>query len=51
MSVKQGKKYDSPASAAEIPAFIAFHNLDVNEILEPLDSYSKRLSAICRLSD
>ncbi len=43
MSVKQGRKYDSPASAAEIPAFIAFHHLDVSEILEPLQSFSERL--------
>ena len=36
---KQGVKYDSPASAAEIPGFIAFHNLDLDEILDPLDSF------------
>lgn len=39
MSVKQGKKYDSPASAKEIPGFIAFHNLNVDEIRDPLDSF------------
>ncbi|WVQ98224.1 phosphatidylserine decarboxylase [Kwoniella sp. CBS 9459] len=39
LSVKQGLKYDSPSSAVDIPAFIAFHNLDVNEILDPLDSF------------
>lgn len=39
MSVKQGIKYDDPASAAEIPAFIEFHNLDANEIRDPLDSF------------
>lgn len=39
MSVKQGLKYDSPQSAAEIPAFIAFHNLNIDEIRDPLDSY------------
>jgi hypothetical protein len=37
---KQGIKYDSPESAREIPAFIQFHNLDVNEILEPVSSFS-----------
>lgn len=30
MSIKQGLKYDSPESAAEIPAFILFHRLDLN---------------------
>ncbi|PWN29324.1 hypothetical protein BDZ90DRAFT_212390, partial [Jaminaea rosea] len=39
MSVKQGKKYDSPTSAREIPGFIAFHNLNVEEIRDPLDSF------------
>ncbi|KAG8776582.1 hypothetical protein FRC12_000836 [Ceratobasidium sp. 428] len=39
MSIKQGQKYDSPESAREIPAFIAFHNLDVEEIKDPLDSF------------
>ncbi|OCF30786.1 phosphatidylserine decarboxylase [Kwoniella heveanensis BCC8398] len=39
LSVKQGLKYDAPSSAVDIPAFIAFHNLDVNEILDPLDSF------------
>jgi hypothetical protein len=40
MSIKQGQKYDSPESAREIPTFIAFHNLDVNEIKDPMDSFS-----------
>ncbi|KAE8223447.1 hypothetical protein CF319_g3520 [Tilletia indica] len=40
MSVKQGIKFDSPLSKAEIPAFIAFHNLDVSEIRDPLDSFA-----------
>jgi phosphatidylserine decarboxylase len=39
LSVKQGVKYDSPSSAAEIPGFILFHNLNVAEILDPLDSF------------
>jgi phosphatidylserine decarboxylase len=39
MSVKQGIKYDSPESKLEIPTFIAFHNLNTDEILEPLDSF------------
>ena len=39
MSIKQGKKYDDPDSAREIPNFISFHNLDIDEIKEPLDSF------------
>ncbi|CCL98617.1 uncharacterized protein FIBRA_00619 [Fibroporia radiculosa] len=39
MSIKQGIKYDSPQSAREIPAFVAFHNLNVDEILEPISSF------------
>ena len=41
LSVKQGIKYDSAESAKDIPAFIDFHNLDVKEILEPVDSFSE----------
>ncbi|EPS93599.1 hypothetical protein FOMPIDRAFT_1055836 [Fomitopsis schrenkii] len=39
MSIKQGMKYDSSESARDIPQFIAFHNLNVNEIRDPLDSF------------
>ncbi|KAL6301148.1 phosphatidylserine decarboxylase-domain-containing protein [Sparassis latifolia] len=39
MSIKQGIKYDSLESALYIPTFIAFHNLNVDEILEPLSSF------------
>lgn len=41
LSVKQGIKYDDPESAKDIPIFIQFHGLDVNEILDPIDSFSK----------
>jgi phosphatidylserine decarboxylase len=50
MSVKQGIKYDSPESKLEIPTFIAFHNLNVDEILDPIDSFrtcSARHTAAC----
>ncbi|KAG5223233.1 phosphatidylserine decarboxylase-domain-containing protein [Salix suchowensis] len=40
LSIKQGPKYDAPQSAADIPGFIEFHNLKVDEILDPLDSFS-----------
>jgi len=39
MSVKQGMKYDAPESAKDIPAFIEFHNLSMDEILDPLNSF------------
>ena len=32
LSIKQGKKYDDPASAKEIEPFIAFHQLDMSEV-------------------
>ena len=33
LSIKQGKKYDDPASAKEIESFVAFHQLDMSEVL------------------
>lgn len=33
MSIKQGKKYDDPASASQIAGFINFHQLDMSEVL------------------
>ena len=39
LSVKQGVKYDDPASKNEIPKFIAFHQLDMSEGRYPVDSF------------
>ncbi|OLN81166.1 Phosphatidylserine decarboxylase proenzyme 3-like protein 2 [Colletotrichum chlorophyti] len=39
MSIKQGKKFDDPASKAEIPKFIEFHRLDMSEVLLPIDEF------------
>lgn len=39
MSVKQGKKFDDPASKAEIPKFIEFHRLDMSEVLLPTEEF------------
>lgn len=39
LSFKQGKKYDDPASAAEIESFIAFHQLDMSEVLLPTSEF------------
>jgi phosphatidylserine decarboxylase len=39
LSIKQGIKFDHPDSAADILPFIAFHNLNVDEIQDPLDSF------------
>lgn len=33
LSLKQGRKYDDPASAAQIPGFIDFHQLNMSEVL------------------
>ena len=40
MSVKEGIKFDSPESAKGIRAFIEFHNLKVDEILDPIESFA-----------
>ncbi|KAF7371746.1 Phosphatidylserine decarboxylase proenzyme 2 [Mycena venus] len=37
LSIKQGSKYDS-LEARDIPTFIGFHELNIDEILDPLDS-------------
>ncbi|KAK4217164.1 phosphatidylserine decarboxylase-domain-containing protein [Rhypophila decipiens] len=39
LSVKQGKKFDDPASKDEIPKFIEFHKLDMSEVLLPLSEF------------
>lgn len=39
LTVKQGKKFDDPASKAEIEKFIAFHGLNTNDVLLPLDEF------------
>jgi len=39
LSVKQGVKYDDPASAEEIEKFVAFHQLDMSEVLHPTDQF------------
>lgn len=42
MSIKQGVKFESPASVREIQPFINFHNLDMSEVLDPVSSFSER---------
>ncbi|XJO72657.1 hypothetical protein BDV3_003749 [Batrachochytrium dendrobatidis] len=39
MSVKQGKKFDDPSSKSHIASFVAFHNLDLDEVLDPIVSF------------
>lgn len=39
MSFKQGRKYDDPTSAAQIPGFINFHQLDMSEVLLPTSQF------------
>ncbi|KAI9715353.1 MAG: hypothetical protein M1812_005998 [Candelaria pacifica] len=40
LSVKQGKKYDDPASAREIATFVQFHQLDMSEVLLPMSEFN-----------
>ncbi|KAF2873595.1 phosphatidylserine decarboxylase-domain-containing protein [Massariosphaeria phaeospora] len=39
LSVKQGKKFDDPASVSQIEPFIAFHQLDMSEVLHPVSHF------------
>ncbi|KAJ5768210.1 hypothetical protein N7533_000793 [Penicillium manginii] len=39
LSVKQGRKYDDPASVSQIKDFINFHQLDMSEVLQPLEKF------------
>ncbi|KAJ2958749.1 hypothetical protein NQZ79_g5719 [Umbelopsis isabellina] len=39
MSIKQGKRFDSPMSARDIKPFIQFHKLDMTEVLDPMESF------------
>ena len=38
---KQGMKYGDLESTKEIPSFIEFHCLNVDELLDTLDSFSE----------
>ena len=46
LSIKQGIKYDAPESALDIAPFITFHGLKVDEILDPLDSFSTSVNTL-----
>jgi phosphatidylserine decarboxylase len=39
LSIKQGKKFDDPASAREIRSFINFHQLIMSEVLLPVEQF------------
>ncbi|KEF62196.1 phosphatidylserine decarboxylase [Exophiala aquamarina CBS 119918] len=39
LSIKQGKKFDDPASVAQIEGFISFHRLDMSEVLLPTEQF------------
>ena len=39
LSIKQGKKFDDPASASEIRGFVNFHQLDMSEVLLPTEAF------------
>ncbi|CAN6634700.1 phosphatidylserine decarboxylase proenzyme 2 [Trichomonascus vanleenenianus] len=39
LSIKQGRKYDNPASVQSIRPFIKFHNLNMDEVLEAIENF------------
>ncbi|KAL7784383.1 putative phosphatidylserine decarboxylase [Trichoderma ceciliae] len=39
LSIKQGRKFDDPASRDEIEKFIDFHRLDMSEVLLPIEEF------------
>ncbi len=39
LSIKQGRKYDDPASKQEIQKFIDFHQLDMSEVRLPIEEF------------
>ncbi|CEP17413.1 hypothetical protein [Parasitella parasitica] len=39
MSVKQGRRFDNPLSKREINSFIKFHQLDMSQVLEPVENF------------
>ena len=39
LSIKQGKKYDDPASRSQIQGFVEFHRLDMSEVLLPVGEF------------
>ncbi|KAJ5884806.1 hypothetical protein N7495_009316 [Penicillium taxi] len=39
LSIKQGRKYDDPASATQIRDFINFHQLNMDEVLLPIEQF------------
>jgi len=39
MSIKQGVKFDNPNSVRDIAPFIAFHQLNMEEVLDPIESF------------
>ena len=49
MSVKQGRKYDNPLSAREIKGFIEFHQLNMSEVLLPVEDFKTYPAHPCHL--
>ncbi|KAG1457459.1 hypothetical protein G6F56_006600 [Rhizopus delemar] len=40
MSIKQGRRFDNPLSKRDIAPFIKFHQLDLTDVLEPLENFN-----------
>lgn len=39
LTLKQGRRFDSPESVKEIPQFIKFHNIPLHEVWKPVSSF------------
>lgn len=39
VTLKQGRKFDDPTSVRNIPEFIRFHDIHMDEVLEPLENF------------
>lgn len=39
LTLKQGRRFDSPNSAREIPGFIKFHKIQLHEVWKPVSSF------------
>lgn len=48
MTFKQGQKYDQPSSTRAIRPFIAFHNINEGEMVEPVEAFTTFNDFFCR---
>lgn len=48
LTIKQGRKYDNPNSVRAIQPFISFHGINMDEMVEPVESFSTFNEFFCR---